>query len=362
MVAARKTLAMVICVLPGLVCAGGPAEDCDADGHDTLVKPLAQSVLQRMAGLHAQSLGVTEDTGKAQSVDVALPCGGDWWMWRRGDGTGGPDVRLRDGVNKAVCQTLCEEKRKEDKDFNGCTWSPSLQSCWAEKRMTGAKFHRDDWQTTWLPCPRKVIPSMCNKDSTWNWVDGAAANAGYHEVDRNIGLESCQDACLRFKKERDSSGKALYNGCCWSSANGWCWAARRMAGSDGKPTDKGFKSSFLPYLGQACEKLYIKSTNGLSFTTDYSRGGLFGLGEITDASDVVGKAYGRYLCKGQRNLYPVSLKHGGSTFSGYIYFTGETNRRFWSMYTGRCESADSPICANMEAGDYFLFAGDGPAC
>jgi len=361
MVATRTTLAMVFCVLPRLVCAGQPAEhSCDADGgQDTCAKPLGQSgqsILQKSGVARASSLGVTEEDGETKSAIGALPCT-EWWMWRSGDGTGGHDIKLKDGVDKRECQRLCEEKRREDKNFNGCTWSKSKQSCWAESGMTGTKHSWGDWITSWLPCNKVIVgdvsPSLCKPGATWYWVNGLGDGHHFYYHFDDGSMEDCQKQCERYRKY-----EPRVNGCVWKRKTGRCWAHRHMVWTNTSNT--GYMTSFIP-SPIPCKQVPIEETRRRGFTSGvYTSWWQFSQGAWRAAQ----LAYGRDLCWGKENPYHVTLKkkETGLTFSGYIYFQKVTLYHHHIRLNTWCLSEDSPICANAEKGDSFAFDGDGSVC
>mmetsp|Transcript_105601 Transcript_105601/g.330889 ORF Transcript_105601/g.330889 Transcript_105601/m.330889 type:complete len:247 (-) Transcript_105601:178-918(-) len=156
MVAARKTLAVVLCALPALASTGISEEPlCDTDGNDaTCATPPGHSVLQRTSQLHGHSASVTEGentTMPEAAVTRSICVDGVRWRWEQGDGIGGSDHLIGTSVLQKGCQELCTRKSRDDPAINGCTFSHSRMQCYAEKGMKSRKESSGDWITSFVP-------------------------------------------------------------------------------------------------------------------------------------------------------------------------------------------------------------------
>ena len=79
------------------------------------------------------------------SAVLALPA-----HWKRGDGTGGSEVRIGVFANKEVCYAMCSIQRKNGKLANGATVDSRTQKiCYCEYGMTGRNSNRQ-WMTTFI--------------------------------------------------------------------------------------------------------------------------------------------------------------------------------------------------------------------
>ena len=71
-------------------------------------------------------------------------------QWRRGDGTGGPEVRIGVFANKEVYYAKCSVRRKNGKLINGATVdSRTKKTCYCEFGMRGRNKNRN-WITTFI--------------------------------------------------------------------------------------------------------------------------------------------------------------------------------------------------------------------
>jgi len=156
MAAAKKLLAFALGALHALVCVAGTSEEpsCDTgENNKTCTTPAGHSVLQRASQLHVHSSSVAEEENKtAYEPRVAPSCGDKArFLWNVGYGDGGTHVFLGNMLQES-CTKRCLWARSRDSAINGCTWSSSKTSCWAEKGMA-SRTKLDDWVSSFLPPP-----------------------------------------------------------------------------------------------------------------------------------------------------------------------------------------------------------------
>ena len=71
-------------------------------------------------------------------------------QWKRGDGTGGPEVRIGVFANKEICYAKCSVRKRNGKLANGATVdSRTKKTCYCEFGMKGRNNNRN-WITTFI--------------------------------------------------------------------------------------------------------------------------------------------------------------------------------------------------------------------
>uniref|UniRef100_A0A7S4WJJ1 Apple domain-containing protein n=1 Tax=Alexandrium monilatum TaxID=311494 RepID=A0A7S4WJJ1_9DINO len=158
--AAQKTWATALCLLPALMCVGISAEplcNTSTDGDDAAcAQPLGQSVLQRTSDVREQSLSIAE-TEEETSLE------GCWWQWRSGTGIGGYK-RLGSAQFLYQCQRQCQRDSEHDRTVTGCIWERRT-TCFAVRGMY--RIHNDNnGQSVYIPCAKP-----CSR--RWSWYLGA---------------------------------------------------------------------------------------------------------------------------------------------------------------------------------------------
>ena len=71
-------------------------------------------------------------------------------QWKRGDGTGGPEVRIGVFASKEICYAKCSVRKRNGKLANGATVdSRTKKNCYCEFGMKG-RNNNQHWITTFI--------------------------------------------------------------------------------------------------------------------------------------------------------------------------------------------------------------------